>query len=68
MCLKKVIKMSIKENEMLPQSTLFEYTDQKINSFELSKVIKEKKIVIFVILAKKIPTYFFYKPYRTTFY
>jgi len=27
----------------------------------------EKKIVIFFILAKKIPTYFFYEPNRTTF-
>ena len=28
----------------------------------------EKTIVIFFILAEKMPTYFFYKPYRTTFY
>lgn len=48
--------MPIKENEMLPQSTLFEYTDQKINSFELSKVIKEKKIVIFAVPGAFTPT------------
>ena len=39
----KVIKMTIKENELLPEAKLFEYNDQKINSFDLSKVIKEKK-------------------------
>tara|TARA_B100001094_G_C18060933_1_gene735014 strand:+ start:582 stop:1109 length:528 start_codon:yes stop_codon:yes gene_type:complete len=52
----KVIKMTIKENELLPEAKLFEYNDQKINSFDLSKVIKEKKIVIFAVPGAFTPT------------
>ena len=48
--------MTIKENEILPEATLFEYNDQKINSFELSKVIKEKRIVIFAVPGAFTPT------------
>jgi peroxiredoxin len=48
--------MIIKENEVLPEATLFEYTDKKINSFELSKVIKEKKIIIFAVPGAFTPT------------
>ena len=48
--------MNIKVNEKLPEATLFEYHDQKINSFELSKVIKEKKIIIFAVPGAFTPT------------
>ena len=48
--------MTIKENDILPEATLFEYNDQKINSFELSKVIKERRIVIFAVPGAFTPT------------
>ena len=48
--------MTIKQNEVLPDATLFEYKDQKINSFKLSKVIQEKKIVIFAVPGAFTPT------------
>tara|TARA_E500000331_G_scaffold107867_1_gene104760 strand:+ start:290 stop:775 length:486 start_codon:yes stop_codon:yes gene_type:complete len=48
--------MIIKENEVLPNATLFEYKDKKINSFELLKVIKEKKIIIFAVPGAFTPT------------
>ena len=48
--------MTIKLNEKLPEATLFEYNDKKINSFELSKAIKEKKIIIFAVPGAFTPT------------
>ena len=44
------------------------YLDTNVSKINDINIEMEKKIVIFFILAKKIPTYFFYKPYRTTFY
>jgi peroxiredoxin (alkyl hydroperoxide reductase subunit C) len=48
--------VTIKENETLPDATLFEYKDKKIDSFKLSKVIEEKKIVIFALPGAFTPT------------
>ena len=44
------------------------YLDTIVSKINYINIEMEKKIVIVYILAKKIPTYFFYKPYRTTFY
>ena len=44
------------------------YLDTTVSELNDKNIKREKKIVIFFIFAEKIPTYFFYKPYRTTCY
>ncbi len=48
--------MTIKKDEVLPDATLYEYANQKINSFKLSKVMVNKKIVIFGLPGAFTPT------------
>ncbi len=48
--------MNIKKNDALPEATLFEYKDQQINKFKLSKVIKDKRIIIFAVPGAFTPT------------
>ena len=43
------------------------YLDTTVSELNDKNIKRENKIVIFFIFAEKIPTYFFYKPYRTTF-
>ncbi len=48
--------MTIKQNDLLPNAKLFEYKDQKINSFDVRNHTKEKKIVLFAVPGAFTPT------------